>query len=253
MFTWYWVFLFWIILYVHTRHVVHTVYVHRGISHGLFKFSNRLSHVFRFILWLTGFTWPNWMQHYAAQHRKHHKYSDTELDPHSPNQLTFTQMLDYKHNEPGRPYYISPDEVKFYAPEVATPADWMQKNIYDKHQTKGKWIILLIVLILFGFWGGLTILILDYLTVRYIYIWSANYLLHGIGYTHIRDGQDRSVNVVPWGILFGGEELHNNHHSNASLPYFHSRWWEYDIGWTYAKLFMFFGLMSMNQDKIIKN
>lgn len=47
---------------------------------------------------------------------------------------------------------------------------------------------------------------------------------------------DASRNIVPWGLLIGGEELHNNHHAYATSARFSNRWWEFDIGWLYICL-----------------
>ena len=63
-------------------------------------------------------------------------------------------------------------------------------------------------------------------------------VINGIGhYWGYRNyaAADTSRNIVPWGILIGGEELHNNHHAYGSSAKFSSRWWEFDIGWLYVR------------------
>ena len=47
---------------------------------------------------------------------------------------------------------------------------------------------------------------------------------------------DASTNIVPWGILIGGEELHNNHHAYGTSAKLSSRWYEFDIGWMYIRM-----------------
>jgi stearoyl-CoA desaturase (delta-9 desaturase) len=47
---------------------------------------------------------------------------------------------------------------------------------------------------------------------------------------------DASTNIVPWGIVIGGEELHNNHHAYATSAKLSSQWYEFDIGWMYIRM-----------------
>ena len=46
---------------------------------------------------------------------------------------------------------------------------------------------------------------------------------------------DTSTNIVPWGILIGGEELHNNHHAYGTSAKFSTQWYEFDLGWMYIR------------------
>jgi stearoyl-CoA desaturase (delta-9 desaturase) len=52
---------------------------------------------------------------------------------------------------------------------------------------------------------------------------------------------------VPWGILIGGEELHNNHHAYASSARLSNRWFEFDIGWLYIRILETFGLAQVKK------
>ena len=61
---------------------------------------------------------------------------------------------------------------------------------------------------------------------------------HWWGYRNY-ETQDISTNIVPWGILIGGEELHNNHHAFASSAKMSVKPWEFDIGWAYIRVFEF--------------
>jgi stearoyl-CoA desaturase (delta-9 desaturase) len=47
--------------------------------------------------------------------------------------------------------------------------------------------------------------------------------------------EDTSTNIVPWGMLIGGEELHNNHHAYPTSARFSIRWYEFDLGWQYIR------------------
>jgi stearoyl-CoA desaturase (delta-9 desaturase) len=72
----------------------------------------------------------------------------------------------------------------------------------------------------------------------WIPFWAAG-VVNGIGHWWgYRNGEtkDRSCNIVPWGIVIGGEELHNNHHLDPASARLSRRWWEFDIGWMYIRL-----------------
>ena len=52
---------------------------------------------------------------------------------------------------------------------------------------------------------------------------------------------------MPWGILIGGEELHNNHHAYGSSAKLSSHWYEFDIGWMYIRLLAFVRLATIRK------
>ena len=64
-------------------------------------------------------------------------------------------------------------------------------------------------------------------------------VINGLGhYSGYRNFQtdDASTNIVPWGILIGGEELHNNHHAYGTSASLSNKWYEFDIGWLYIRV-----------------
>ena len=64
-------------------------------------------------------------------------------------------------------------------------------------------------------------------------------VVNGVGhYWGYRNAEtpDKSTNIVPWGIIIGGEELHNNHHAYPTSAKLSSKWYEFDIGWMYIRL-----------------
>ena len=69
---------------------------------------------------------------------------------------------------------------------------------------------------------------------------------HWFGY---RNGEtkDKSCNIIPFGVIIGGEELHNNHHLNPASPKLSRRWFEFDIGWFYIKVFSFLRLVEVKK------
>jgi hypothetical protein len=78
----------------------------------------------------------------------------------------------------------------------------------------------------------------------WIPVWAAgviNGIGHSLGYRNF-ECLDNARNILPWGILVGGEELHNNHHTYPNSAKLSRRWYEVDIGWAYIRLFQLFGL-----------
>jgi fatty-acid desaturase len=189
--------------------------------------------------------WDNWQQHYAAKHRKHHRYSDDKNDPHSPHFYTVAQMLDVAHSDPNRANYISLEEIQQYAPDIKTVDDWIERNLYLKYRKLGMQLFVILFTVLFGI-PGLIVGLINYYLMPAVFILMGNWVTHKIGFTYPwNTKKDRSKIVLPWGILAGGEELHAHHHDDASKPYFHRHWWEIDPGWIYARIFIFFRLMRL--------
>ena len=235
-----------LLLLTHISGVVWSIYVHRGMGHHYFIFKPALSHAFRFWLWFaTGMVWPNWQQHYAAKHRKHHKYSDTEQDPTSPWYYTINQILDVSHVTPNGANYISQEEIKLYAPDIISSDDWIERNVYCKYPKFGLLLYWLLMWLLFGT-AGFVLGAINYFFIGTMFIFFGNYAYHKIGFTYaINNGSDKSRILCPWGIFQGGEELHAHHHTDSIPPYFHRHWWEIDIGWQYSRVLIALGLMKL--------
>ena len=214
-----------------------TLYLHRCQSHRGVEFHPVLTHMMRFWLWLTtGMTTKQWV----AIHRKHHQNADVEGDPHSPHiygikTVMTTGWLLYNQAAKDAKFVISYGK--------GTPKDWIERRLYTPHHRLGIMIMLAIDLILFGAWGFLV------WGVQMIWIpFHAAGLINGLGHWWgYRNGEtkDHSHNIFPWGILVGGEELHNNHHLSPASPKFSRRWWEFDIGWMYIRILQFFKLAKV--------
>lgn len=235
---------------IHFKWVASTIYMHRGLGHRLFNFSPVLSHFFRFYLWLTGqIIWKNWMQEWTAQHRKHHRYSDGPLDPHSPHQVTFKQLL-FDYADIRSPYYVTPAEVQFYAPDIVSADDWIERNLYCKYPKLGSLITGIAFSILFG-WFGVAVGIILYFYIQPVSTILAAWLHHTVGFRYAAHAStnDHSKIVCPFGFFEAGETLHANHHLNPGNPNFSRHWWELDPGWWYARVFIAMGLMSLVEKK----
>ena len=61
------------------------------------------------------------------------------------------------------------------------------------------------------------------------------------------EAPDASTNISPWGILIGGEELHNNHHTYPTSAKFSVKPYEFDIGWGYIRAMEMVGLASVKK------
>jgi len=230
-----------IILYTlivtHITIVCVTLFLHRGQAHKGIEFNPILSHFMRFWLWLTtGMVTKQWV----AIHRKHHVYSDKEGDPHSPHVYGILTVLTQ-----GALLYSKAakdtDMIQKYG--VGTPDDWIEHNVYSKYNFLGILIMLLISIHLFGFIG----IVIWGVQMMWIPFWAAgviNGLAHWYGY---RNGEtrDKSRNISPWGIIIGGEELHNNHHLNPASVKLSKRWFEFDIGYMWLKIFSTFKLAKI--------
>ncbi len=216
------------LLLTHITIVSVTVFLHRHQAHRAIELHPVISHFFRFWLWLTsGMGTKAWV----AIHRKHHAKCETVDDPHSPQILGIKKVL-WQGAELYRQEATNPDTLRDYG--QGTPDDWIEKNVYTKMHNLGIIFMFIINLILFGL-PGITIWAIQML---WIPLWAAG-VINGIGhYWGYRNYEctDAATNIVPWGILIGGEELHNNHHTYASSAKFSSKPWEFDIGWFYIQV-----------------
>lgn len=216
-----------------------TVYLHRHQAHRALKLHPVLSHFFRFWLWFTtGMVTREWV----AVHRKHHAYCETEDDPHSP-QIEGISKVVLEGSELYREAIKDPETIDKFG--SGTPDDWLEKNVYQPHNYVGITVMLLIELLLFGPAG----LVIWAVQMIWIPFWAAG-VINGIGhYWGYRNFEipNTSTNILPWGILIGGEELHNNHHAYGSSAKLSNRWWEFDLGWFYIRVFTFLRLAHVDK------
>jgi stearoyl-CoA desaturase (delta-9 desaturase) len=198
-----------------------------------------VSHFFRFWLWLTtGMVTKAW----AAIHRKHHAKCENEGDPHSPQLVGIGKVL-LEGAELYRKEARNPETLEKYG--RGTPDDWMERNLYNRRDTWGIYILMAINFALFGF-IGLTIWAVQMAWIPLFAAGVINGIGHYWGYRTFHP-EDASTNIVPWGILIGGEELHNNHHAYASSARFSNRWYEFDVGWIYIRALAALGLAEVKK------
>lgn len=216
-----------------------TIYLHRHSAHRALELHPIPSHFFRFWLWLTsGMVTKEW----TAVHRKHHAKCETVDDPHSPMIFGIKKVL----TEGAELYRIeSKNKETMERYGYGTPDDWVERNIYTKHSAKGIALMLIINVILFGP-IGLTIWAIQMLWTPVFAAGVINGVGHYWGYRNFQ-AEDASRNIVPWGILIGGEELHNNHHAYATSARLSNKWYEFDIGWMYIRILEMLGLAKVKK------
>ncbi|MBX3617427.1 fatty acid desaturase [Nitrosomonas sp.] len=216
-----------------------TIYLHRHSAHRALELHPLPSHFFRFWLWLTtGMVTKEW----TAIHRKHHAKCETNDDPHSPVIYGIGKVL-AEGSELYRKEAKNKETLKRYG--YGTPDDWVERNIYSKHSAKGVALMLIINVILFGP-IGITIWAIQMLWAPVFAAGIINGVGHYWGYRNFQ-AEDASRNIVPWGILIGGEELHNNHHAYATSARLSNKWYEFDIGWLYIRILEMAGLAKVKK------
>jgi stearoyl-CoA desaturase (Delta-9 desaturase) len=219
-----------------------TIFLHRHQAHRALELHPVVSHFFRFWLWLTtGMVTKEW----AAIHRKHHAKCETVEDPHSPQVHGINKVLWL-----GVFLYVKESFAKETMERYGhgTPDDWIERNLYSRSASYGVSLLLAINLLVFGIVPGLLIWLTQ---IAWIPFWAAgviNGVGHWFGYRNWQnEGLDASRNIVPWGILIGGEELHNNHHAFATSAKLSAKWYEFDIGWMYICIMEAFGLAKVKK------
>lgn len=223
----------------HITIVCVTLYLHRGMTHRGIDFHPILSHFMRFWLWMTtGMITKQWV----AIHRLHHQKCEQPGDPHSPHLFGIWRVLTQGallYNRAAR----DAEMVEKYAPDIKS--DWIERNVYTPHNFKGILLMLVIDLVLFGpvgviIWG------VQMLWIPLTAAGIINGLGHWWGYRN-HDTKDRSRNIFPIGIIIGGEECHNNHHNDPASPKLSNRWWEFDMGWQWLRLFRLLRLARLTR------
>jgi stearoyl-CoA desaturase (delta-9 desaturase) len=216
-----------------------TIFLHRHQAHRALELHPVASHFFRFWLWFTtGMVTKEW----AAIHRKHHAKCETAEDPHSPVTFGIRKVL-LQGTELYRAESRNVETLERYG--HGTPDDWIERNLYAKHSALGFSILMVINLTLFGPIGA-TIWAVQMLWIPFLAAGVINGLGHYWGYRNFASA-DASTNIVPWGILIGGEELHNNHHAYATSAKLSNKWYEFDIGWMYIRILAMLNLAQVKK------
>ena len=224
----------------HTTIAAVTIFLHRHQTHRALDLHPAISHFFRFWLWLTtGMVTKEWV----AVHRKHHAKVETPEDPHSPQIHGIGRLL-----WTGVFFYVSESRDRETLEKYGhgTPNDWIEKHLYTRCSFCGVILMGLADVVAFGIVPGSLIFAVQMVWIPF---WAAG-VINGVGhYWGYRNYpvEDASTNLVPWGILIGGEEFHNNHHAYPTSAKLSSTWYEFDIGWMYIRLLETLGLARVRR------
>ncbi len=216
-----------------------TIYLHRAMSHRALDLHPIMSHFFRAWLWIgTGMKTAD----FVGVHRKHHAKCETEEDPHSPQTRGLKALL-LTGTELYQAEAANPETHEKYT--HGCPKDWIENNVYSRYTWQGVGLMLVLNLALFG--GlGLTVWAIQMLWIPVLATGVINGIGHYWGYRNF-ESQDAATNVSPWGILIGGEELHNNHHTYPTSAKFSVKKYEFDLGWAYIRTLQAMGLAKVKK------
>ncbi len=234
-----WQVLIFTLIVTHITIAAVTIFLHRCQAHRALDLHAIPSHFFRFWLWLTtGQVTKEW----AAVHRKHHAKCETEEDPHSPVTRGIKKVL-LEGVELYRIEAANQETLQKYG--HGTPDDWVEKNVYTRYSGYGVALMMIIDIALFGV-IGVTVWAVQ---MAWIPVTAAG-IINGIGhYWGYRNYEcnDAATNILPWGIIIGGEELHNNHHTFGTSAKLSNKWYEFDIGWLYIRCLEIIGLAKVKK------
>ena len=232
-FSW-WEIILYALVTTHITIVSVTIYLHRHQAHRAMDLHAIPAHFFRFWLWLgTGQVTKEWV----SIHRKHHAKCETSEDPHSPQAYGIKTVL-LKGAELYRAESKNKETVAKFG--HGTPNDWIERNLYTRFSWQGVGLMLVLNLALFGA-AGLAVWAVQMAWIPVTAAGIINGIGHYWGYRNF-EAADASTNISPWGIMIGGEELHNNHHTYPTSAKFSVKPYEFDIGWVYIRALEKMGL-----------
>jgi stearoyl-CoA desaturase (Delta-9 desaturase) len=214
-----------------------TIFLHRAQAHRALDLHPVPAHFFRLWLWLTtGMQTKDWV----SVHRKHHAKCETPEDPHSPQTRGLKTVL-WRGAELYMAERANTETLERYSRGV--PDDWMERNVYSRFVWQGCGVMLVTDVLLFGV-VGLAIWGVQMIWIPFFAAGVVNGIGHFWGYRNF-DCPDASTNISPWGILIGGEELHNNHHTYPTSAKLSNKWFEFDLGWVYIRALEILGLAKV--------
>jgi stearoyl-CoA desaturase (delta-9 desaturase) len=234
-----WGYVIYTLVVTHLTIISVTIFLHRCQSHRAAELHPLPSHIFRLCLWMTtGMVTREWV----AIHRKHHAKCETPDDPHSPYFFGIRKVL-LEGSELYREASKDSEMLAKYG--HGTPSDWIERNCYGRYHWHGLILMLIVDVVLLGL-PGITVFAVQMMWIPIFAAGVINGLGHWWGYRNYETA-DGSTNIVPWGMLIGGEELHNNHHAYPGSAKLASRAWEIDLGWVYLRALSKVGLAKIKR------
>ncbi len=239
-----WLVLIYTLVTTHITIVAVTIFLHRAQAHRALDLHALPSHFFRLWLWLTtGMVTKEW----AAIHRKHHAKCETDEDPHSPQTRGIWRVL-LQGSELYRAEAKVPETIATHG--AGTPDDWIERNLYTRYSWQGVGVMLIVDVSLFGAIGA-TVWAVQMLWIPVMAAGVINGVGHYWGYRNFEaTAKNASTNILPFGVVIGGEELHNNHHAYPTSAKFSVKPFEFDIGWLYIRILETLGLARVKNDRL---
>ena len=204
-----------------------TVYLHRVLAHRSLSVRPGVALGFRVVTWMTtGITPRAWV----AVHRRHHAFSDTPQDPHSPVVLGF--------------WAVQLGNVKLYRDTIRDgvtvsrysrdlPPDRLDRMFFD-HAFTGLAIGIAFLIVVIGPVAGL--LAAGIHTVVYLSISAA---VNAVGHTFGKRPYGNLATNNQWlAWISAGEGLHNNHHAAPTSARFALDQGQTDPGWWLIRLLL---------------
>lgn len=226
-------------VFIHLTIVAVTLFLHRDQTHRGLELHPAVRHFFRFWLWLTtGMVTREWV----AVHRKHHARCETQDDPHSPQIKGLLKVL-LQGAELYREETKHPETIAKYG--RGTVDDWLERQLYGRYTRLGVSLMLVADVLFLGL-PGITVWAVQMLAIPVLAAGVVNGVGHYSGYRNF-ECKDAATNVLPWGFIVVGEELHNNHHAFPSSAKFAQRPWEVDLGWWYIRALEFVHLATVRR------
>jgi stearoyl-CoA desaturase (delta-9 desaturase) len=214
--------------------LITTIYLHRVLSHKSIRLHPALTMLMRLATWmLTSISPREWV----AVHRKHHNFSDTEGDPHSPHIEGYWQIM------LANVYYYrreanNDDTLEKYAADL--PFDRLDRALF-RRGTLGFGLTGVILVLLIGWGPGLVAL----LTLAVVYL-LLNAAINGAGHTFgYKSFANDATNLRLLALITFGEGLHNNHHARPASPKLSAFRGELDPAWPVIRLLAAFGLAEV--------
>ncbi len=204
---------------------------HRYFSHHAFKTSRPVQFIMAVLGTLSGQTGPiSW----ALLHKDHHKYCETDKDPHA-TAVGFWHAHGFflwNHAQPRALNYTASEWAKY--PEIV----FLERGAPMIHYALG-----IVIGLIAGFQG-----VVWYWMVPTWLCWNSTMLInsfaHRYGTFDYRDFHTPQVcnsTNLWWGFIFIlGDNWHNNHHAYPNAAYHGWKWWQIDpnryVLWTLQKL-----------------
>jgi len=202
---------------------------HRYFAHRSFKTGRVTQFVFAFGGLTAAQRGPLW---WAAHHRAHHRYTDTDRDPHTPLRGFWWSHVGWiLSGQYGTTDYEAIEDFARY-PEL---------RFLNRHDWIGPWS-LAVVSFMIGGWSGLFVGFFG----STVLLWHATFTVNSFAHVFGRrryDTNDLSRNSLGVALLTGGEGWHNNHHHYPLSARQGFYWWEIDATYTMLRVLAWLGLV----------